>query len=368
MSGSTLLNHREPEAGTPSSPAIPWNYVTKNLVGHELLRKKLREKITKLQKQLKHFPTDAVHLNIVLERHPRRNFHTARLTLRLPSNILHSAKSAPDVIAAFDLSVKALLRELQALKTDLRGEIAWKRKERRAEFRRIIKGAGFTALPQQTGEGPQDQADVVAEFLRQHYAHLVRHAQRQVKHLELSKDISTGALDPREVIDVVVRQTMNGWSQKPAHVDWLVWFYQLIGEEIARSVEHLRSNSSLSLEEVKLQPDEAQAVEGYDAENPLDVIMGKLEPFVAELRELVPDSSTMPPDKAVARKELLEIIQSQMETWPLQERNIFELHFVEGFEVKAIAVITHQRTGQVRRKIAALHQRLRSLLLEETPR
>jgi ribosomal subunit interface protein len=137
MSTSTAF-FDEQEAGAaspaPSRMEIPWNFVTKNLVGHELLRKKLLEKISKLQRHLKNFPADAVHLNIVLERQVRRHFHTARLTLRLPSNTLHTMKSAPDVIAAFDLAVKALLRELQDLKTDLRGEAAWKRKELRKNF------------------------------------------------------------------------------------------------------------------------------------------------------------------------------------------------------------------------------------------
>jgi len=67
-----------------------------------LLRKKLREKITKLEKHLKHFPKNTVHLQIVLERHPRKPLHIAALTLRVPSNILHSEKSARDVIKAFD--------------------------------------------------------------------------------------------------------------------------------------------------------------------------------------------------------------------------------------------------------------------------
>jgi hypothetical protein len=40
---------------------FPWNLVT-NLRVDELLRKNLRQKFTKLEKHLKHFPPDAVHL------------------------------------------------------------------------------------------------------------------------------------------------------------------------------------------------------------------------------------------------------------------------------------------------------------------
>ncbi len=194
---------------------IPWNFVTQNLVVDERLRKKLREKITQLQRYLKHFPPDAVHLNVALERHARRNLHTARLTLRLPSNILHSAKSAPDVITAFDLAVKALLRELEKLKAGLRHEADWKPKERREKLRREIKSGTFAPLPQPAGQGPQDPAGVVADFLRGHYRSLVRHARRQVQGRVLAGEIRPGAIDPRGIADDVVRLTLSGWKQKP---------------------------------------------------------------------------------------------------------------------------------------------------------
>ena len=76
---------------------LPWNLLTKNLRGHELLRDKIRQKISKLEKYLVHFPPDSVHLQINLERHLKKPLFFAGLTLRLPSNILHTQKSAADV-------------------------------------------------------------------------------------------------------------------------------------------------------------------------------------------------------------------------------------------------------------------------------
>jgi ribosome-associated translation inhibitor RaiA len=76
---------------------LPWNIVTKNLHGRELLRRKLRQKISKLERHLEHFPPGAVHLHIALERNPNKAHYTAALTLRVPSTS-HSDKSAPDVM------------------------------------------------------------------------------------------------------------------------------------------------------------------------------------------------------------------------------------------------------------------------------
>jgi len=127
---------------------LPWNLATTDLHGHELLRKKLEEKIKKLEKHLQHYPAGSLHLQIVLERHPRKPLFVAKLTLHVPSNILRSEKSAWDVIKAFDDAVKALLRELASLKADLRREAYWKRKDRRKELHALKSAGGGLLRPE----------------------------------------------------------------------------------------------------------------------------------------------------------------------------------------------------------------------------
>jgi len=104
---------------------MKWALTAKRMRPHGQLRTKLRQKIKKLETHLKHFPSDAVHLLVNLERHPRKDWFTAALTLRLPSNILHAQKYGPDPVPAFDQAVKALLREVAVLKSALRRESAW---------------------------------------------------------------------------------------------------------------------------------------------------------------------------------------------------------------------------------------------------
>jgi hypothetical protein len=45
----------------------------------------VQQKIAKFDRHLAHFPPDAVHLQIVLEKHPRKDRYLASLTLRVPS-------------------------------------------------------------------------------------------------------------------------------------------------------------------------------------------------------------------------------------------------------------------------------------------
>jgi ribosome-associated translation inhibitor RaiA len=106
---------------------LKWSLVTKGMRPHAQLQTKLEQKIAKLETYLEHFPSDAVHLQVNLERHPKRVWFNASLTLRPPSTILQSEKSGPDPLPVFDLAIKALLRELAELKSALRRESDYQR-------------------------------------------------------------------------------------------------------------------------------------------------------------------------------------------------------------------------------------------------
>ena len=110
---------------------LNWNLVTKGMRPHAQLLTKLEQKIAKLETHLEHFPSDAVHLQVNLERNSKRAWFVTGLTLRLPSNILESRKTGPDPVTAFDLAVKALLREVGVLKSALRRESDWHQVARR---------------------------------------------------------------------------------------------------------------------------------------------------------------------------------------------------------------------------------------------
>ena len=345
---------------------LPWNLVAKNLHGHELLRKKLREKIAKFEKHLKHFRPDTVHLQVALERHPQKVLHTAALTLRLPSNILRSEKFAPDVIKTFDDAVKALLRELESLKADLRREPLWKRKERRPQLREL-KAASFATEPMAEGTGPQKLEDVVREFFQRHYTRLVRHVRRHIRHDELAGDIPKGALDACDIVNEAARQAVAKVGRKPEKLNWLVWFYHLIHVELRRQRRALKQKGTVevSIDELQALPEDAERAAGYDAEQPLDIIGEELEPPIVRSEGLIADPHAMPPDQVVAQRDLLEQLQRDMRNWPRPEREVFELYFVEGFEPEEIAMVTSQPSKSVREHIATDQQRVREAMLAD---
>jgi len=114
---------------------LNWNLITKGMRAHLQLKNKLADKIKKLETHLDHFPPDATHLQINLEKNPKRELFVAGLTLHLPSNTLHAEKSGADPVPALDQAIKALLREIAGLKSALRHESDWPRVSRQLRGR-----------------------------------------------------------------------------------------------------------------------------------------------------------------------------------------------------------------------------------------
>jgi ribosomal subunit interface protein len=347
---------------TTTAGTMPWNIVTKNIIEDDLLRKKIREKIGKLERHLVHFPPDAVHLHVALERHSKKELYFARLNLRVPSHILHTEQSAPDLVQAFDDAVKALLRELETLKSRLRGEPFWKHKDRRQQLREL-KATGFAAEPEASGAGPQNFEHVVRDLFQQRYESLLERTRRLIQYGEAEGEFPAGALDARDIVDEAALHAMSRAGEKPTETNWLDWFQQLIYQEVHRQRRELAlaRAQNISLEQRKISPDAPEISAGYDAENPLDIIIENLEPPVLQARDLILDPGAAPPDEIAEQKDLLHRLEVAAQDWPPEGRKVFELYVGEGFEPAEIAMVIDQPVETVQEYVA----RIQSLVHEE---
>jgi ribosomal subunit interface protein len=324
---------------------IPWNIVTKNLSPSDAripLEKKLQQKIAKFERHLAHFPPDAVHLQIVLERHPRKDRYLASLTLRVPSDILHSEEAGRDLIGAFDEAVKSLLRKLKSYKSSLRGEKFWKRKERREKLH-ALKASGFAFEPQGEGEGPQTRKEVVRELFQQHDKEFLRHISRHILQDELTGDLPKNAVNPVDVLSEVGRRAESKANEGPKRGSWLAWFYRLIHEELKRQRRLWKQKKpeqlKTSLEEVEASPGQA--------------------PTADATREEVP------PVEIAVRKDVVAQLEQDMRNWPRPEREVFELYYVEGLDPEEIAMITNQPLRSARENLESIQRRLRDEMLAQ---
>ncbi|MBK9139462.1 MAG: HPF/RaiA family ribosome-associated protein [Verrucomicrobia bacterium] len=345
---------------------FPWNLVTRGFHAHEQIQQRLRRTITKLERHLAHFPADAVHLQVTLERHPKKTWFTAALVLRVPSNILRGEGTGTDPVPALAGAVKHLLRQLTELKSELRREVFWKRKTRRAELH-DGKPRRFAAEPQPAGSGPQELRDVVRALLAEHHARLLRYVRRHLWHEVTLGELPQGAIDPRAVVDEVARRALAAPEKKPAKVGALLWLYILARQELARRRRALRQQAEevVPLESPRALPEDAEAAAGYEPEQPLEVIEETLQPPLAETRDVLADPGTAAPDQLVAAKDLLDEMQRAASAWPKTEREAFELYFVEGLEPDEIGMVLGLRPEGARKLLENIRGRLRATLLDQ---
>lgn len=290
-----------------------WNIVTRNMHGHPFLRERIHRTIRTLEHHhLQRFPPDAVHLLIELERHARKEEHRAVLTLRLPSHILHADKSAKSVISALSNAVKALLKGLKSLKERLREEPRLKRKTRRQKL-------SFASGPSEGGAMPQSAAEIRGTFFESHRGPLMRFARRAANRAR-----NQAITDPK-IAELVgeAKDKLPALSKRQKLTNDRAQLYRLVREAIARREGNLRPARSLS------------------APSPA---AGDSSPQTAGLLPAM--------DRALASLSSFE-------------QEVFELHYVDGFEPDEIAIITRKPMGQVKQATQAIENQIRRTLRSE---
>ena len=131
---------------------ISWNIVNLNVSADLAVKeKKLTRKITGFAKHLTHFPPESLYLQVVLEKLKKKHSFAVRMTLRLPSNILHAEKSHEHLLVAICSAAAALENEVKSLKAERRSDCRWKRPTYRA---RLAEEALVFSEPMETGTGP----------------------------------------------------------------------------------------------------------------------------------------------------------------------------------------------------------------------
>ena len=343
---------------------LSWNVVAKNIHPHDQLQQRLREKVSKLERFLQHFPPDAVHLQVGLTRQARNGRFVVALTLRVPSNILRSEKTAVDPIPALDQAVKALLRELGSLKSTLRHEAQWKRRSRGQE-QPASKRLRFADTPLLPGQGPQTLSDIVRGMTEQHYAHLLYHIRSQIWRAETEGAIPRHAIEAEAVADEVVRQACSRPEAKIVGQTYRLWLFSLARRELEQRFRELQDRAVTS---VPLDATDTSVEAGIGEEDNEQEMLSAgdrtLYPEELQTEEVTPDGHILPPDAAAAESDMVEFLRHATQDWPREERDVFQLHFLEGFEVDEVAMLEGLRIPQVKKLVEQVQGRLRQVLTE----
>lgn len=344
---------------------LKWNLVTKHLTPHDQWRNKMQQKVAKLERHLEKFPPDAVHLHVGVQRHPRRELFDVELTLKLPAKTLHSAKSAIDPVAALDAAVKALLREVATLKADLRHEAPWRNKQRRARLHAAKpQRTGPAAAPSSKPARPVPSEDDVAAALSAENGALRELLRRRLNRDEMAGEIPPGAIDPDSVVDEVARQALAHPEQRPPRNSFRVWFYRLALLDLRRRYRLLRNSarSSVSLDGATWAQADDESVHGFEMEQPLKIVAEQLDLPQRLVPPALADEHGLSPEEELEHKDFIEYLQRVAAGWPKVERDVFELHFLEGFAADEVSMIENLTPEETAGTIGVVQHRIRQLM------
>lgn len=345
---------------------LPWNIVARNFTPREELKQWVQREIKKLERHLTNFPHESVHLHVDFEYHKKTKKFTSSLTLRLPSNLLNSKAIDDEPISALAQATKALIREVDKLKDDLRHV------KDRHRIREKIESSGqksieerpvaFAPQPLPEDRAPRDVADLLKHVIEDNYQRLFDYVKRQIDYLESTGEIPKNSIDAEAALDEVVKQALEKSEAKSDELGYVQWIYQLINEELNKRHRMLK-------ERQKVVPVEEMEEEAVDSDEIAPLIASMLneppeEEISAQSKIIVP-SRTLPPDKEIAEKEFVEELLESSHSWDKLEKDVFELHFIEGFNVEDCAMILKRDLSELQKAISNVHERIRQKILAE---
>lgn len=340
--------------------AIAWNIVNQTGEAFEIVSDKVRRKIGKLETILSRFPQDAIHLQIILEEVPKRKSYTVKFNLRIPSNILSVHKESKSLVQALDDATRSLLLRLEKDKSKRRNEHL-----RRRGAKGKPRDTGFAELPLAEGVQPQSHADLVSEVLANNHERLLRFVNRQIKQYVASGTVPEDSIDPREIVDRVAEVAITDPELKPETMDYPTWCSTLAFKQTRTAVREYLADSSQA---VPIDLDVGPTVEERSGEDvdteayALNVLHDVIEPEEATLADYIADTRVSPPDVTVEEREMVETLRRISRTWPKIDREIFEMHYLEGLNSEDIADALKCRRRDVSRALDRIQNTIRRRL------
>jgi ribosomal subunit interface protein len=342
---------------------IAWNIVNHTGEAFELVSEKIRRKIVKLETLLRHFPQDAVHLQITLDEESKRKAYVVGLNLRVPSNVLHVSKESKSLVKAIDEAVRTLLLQLEKDKSRRRREHLMKHRDRKAAPPAIP----FAEKPLAQGTHPQSRADLIQKVLAEDYERLLRFVSRQIHGYVAEGRLPRNAVDPRDIVDQVADKALSKPEAKPADMTYPAWCTSLAFKRTRETVLRFVSESARKVPvDMDLEENvDGETLDGLEIEEyALSVLHDAIEPEEATLGEYIADTRAAPSDVTLGEKEMLATLRESTRAWPQLERSIFEMHYLEGLSAAEIAVAMDREAEQVKRSLSRIQNTLRRRFLQ----
>jgi RNA polymerase sigma factor (sigma-70 family) len=319
--------------------------------------------IQKLNRRLRAFKPDLVHLHAVVDQAPRQELSTT-LNLRLPSGQMAAISTSSTASASVKTAFVDLLGQLTKHKDLLRGHIG--RKLRRGDRGQRVSGAvpfeeTFASVPQ-AASGPDATApgDSVATLSEEDWVvdldHLREFVQRELQFRALNGQMRSGQVTTDEVIGEVMVAALSHENGNSHLLPEENYFHRLA----LRSIRQLMHDNA-DLAEVSLDaPAGTQNVTGSD-ENTLQY--HQPDDSVNE-ENVIADSGSRTPEEIYANEEMAAQLDAVLQHVGSKDREAFILFTLEGFTIEEIARLSDRPQDDIRQSIHHARERILKKLPE----
>ncbi|HWZ83385.1 MAG TPA: HPF/RaiA family ribosome-associated protein [Terriglobales bacterium] len=314
------------------------------------LEKEINRQIEKLQKRLRIFRPELVHLKAVVEQNsPREGTHVS-LNLRLPSGQLAAEEKASSPTAAIKTAFDELMQQITRHKELLRSSHKWRRPKGTAK-ESLEPGVPF----EQTLAAvlvPTISAADVRSYVDANLSRLQRFVDRELYFRHTDADAATNGLSTDEVVDEVIAQALTD-GDRPEKLALEPWLYQLaIRAMDAMTAAGNDLGSPVHLEDSRRRQNvEASDEAGLQFHQP-DEIWTK--------ESSIPDRRLTTPEQAAYSDEMVALVQAALRGVDRSDRECFLLYGIEGFSMVEIAAITGRHPEAVNESIGRAREWLRN--------
>jgi RNA polymerase sigma factor (sigma-70 family) len=336
------------------------------------VEREIQQHVNKLERRLRVFQPDLIHLHGTLDAAPQNGFSLA-LNLRLPSGQLYAQEKGANGEAAVKASFAELISQLNRHKDLLRNGHKWVRGKRipeqpeeagarsdletseQAEPRSRKQGGNGHATHEEITAATfvdENRASVQSEvrsYLTANLPRLERFVARELRFRESNGELSPGLVSREEVIDEVVMAALSVDS-RPANISLEKWMYRLC----IHAIKLLASGNSIDLSNLPLEqsmgtPNVTGSDEGF---------LQFHQPGETIHREDLIASTAANPEEIAASDELIEQLERALHGTKPDEREAFVLYAIEGFTISEIAEITLRPANVVSANIVAARNHL----------
>jgi RNA polymerase sigma factor (sigma-70 family) len=311
----------------------------------------IQQQTEKLNRLLRVFRSDLVHLKgSIVENSPREGFAVS-LNLRLPTGQMAAQGTGNTLIGAVKAGFAELSNQLKKHKELLRNQHNWPR--RRGPGRAVVATVPFEQTIAAVKPEPVSSGDI-SSYIDANLPRLRRFVERELAHRQNDGQLAQDQVQVDDVVSEAITNALDEQWDKPERMRLEPWLYRLASEAIG----HLASSDG-DEGRIPLQRSHATG-EARETDEPVAQFSEPEGRLYVE--NAIVDSEAQTPEDLAARNELIELVERSLRDAGRDQREAFILFTIEGFTVEEIADIANRPPQQVRADISAAREHLQKAL------